>query len=230
MDIKINDSENMKFIYHHLGLGDHIICNGMVRHYKEIYGKVAVFCKPHNYENVKYMYRDDENIEILSIGDDSDVNNYISSNKIENDVIRIGFENLYTYPSSGFDESFYKIANIPFEYRFSKFFFLRDTEKEKEVFNYVNANNEEYIFVHGDVDRNKIRTDLKIIENPTEFKVFDILKIIENATEVHIMESSIKCFINSYVFERPSFYYHQYIRGYDEFLNSKGKNKFTTIY
>jgi hypothetical protein len=220
----------MKYIYHHLGLGDHIICNGMVRYYKEIYDKVTVFCKPHNYENVKYMYRDDEDIKVLSIGEDSDVNKYITSNKIENDVIRIGFENLYKYPSTGFDESFYKIANIPFENRFSKFFFLRDEEKENETFNYVNPNNEEYIFVHGNVDRNKIRTDLKIIENPIKFGVFDILKIIENAKEVHIMESSIKCLVNSYVFEKPSFYYHQYVRGYDEFLNSKGKNKFITIY
>ena len=64
----------MKYVYHHLGLGDHIICNGMVRYFKEIYGKIKVFCKPHNYKNVEYMYRDDDNIEVLSIGEDSDVN------------------------------------------------------------------------------------------------------------------------------------------------------------
>jgi hypothetical protein len=220
----------MKYIYHHLGLGDHIICNGMVRHYKEIYGKVTVFCKPHNYENVKYMYRDDEDITVLSVGEDWDVNVYIFENKISNDVIKIGFDKLMNYPMTKFDEAFYKIAELPFEYRFSKFSFLRDFDKENEAFNYVNPNNEEYIFVHGNVDKNKIRTDLKIIENPIEFGVFDILKIIENATEVHIMESSIKCLVNSYVFEKPSFYYHQYIRGYDESLNSQGKNKFITIY
>lgn len=220
----------MKYIYHHLGLGDHIICNGMVRHYKEIYGKVTVFCKPHNYENVKYMYRDDEDITVLPVGEDWDVNVYIFENKISKDVIKIGFDKLMNYPVTKFDESFYKIAEIPFEYRFSKFSFLRDLEKEGEAFNFVNPNNEEYIFVHGNVDRNKIRTDLKIIENPIEFGVFDILKIIENATEVHIMESSIKCLVNSYIFEKPSFYYHQYIRGYDESLNSQGKNKFITIY
>ena len=220
----------MKYIYHHLGLGDHIICNGMVRHYKEIYGKVTVFCKPHNYENVKYMYRDDEDITVLSVGEDWDVNVYIFENKISKDVIKIGFDKLMNYPMTKFDEAFYKIVELPFEYRFSKFSFLRDFDKENEAFNYVNPNNEEYIFVHGNVDKNKIRTDLKIIENPIKFGVFDILRIIENATEVHIMESSIKCLVNSYVFEKPLFYYHQYIRGYDESLNSQGKNKFITIY
>jgi hypothetical protein len=220
----------MKYIYHHLGLGDHIICNGMVRHYKEIYGEVTVFCKPHNYENVKYMYRDDKNITVLPVGEDWDVNMYIFKNKIENDVIKIGFDKLGNFPTTKFDESFYKIADIPFEYRFSKFSFLRDSDRENEAFNYVNPNNEEYIFVHGNVDRTKIRSDLKIIENPTKFGVFDILKIIENATEVHIMESSIKCLVNSYIFEKPAFYYHQYVRGYDEWANSQGKNKFITIY
>jgi hypothetical protein len=220
----------MKYIYHHLGLGDHIICNGLVRHYKEIYGKVTVFCKPNNYENVKYMYRDDEDITVLPIGEDWDVNAYIFENKISNDVIEIGLNKLLNYPMTKFDEAFYKTAELPFEYRFSKFSFLRDFDKENEAYNYVNPNNEEYIFVHGSLDKNKIRTDLKIIENPIEFGVFDILKIIENATEVHIMESSIKCLVNSYIFEKPSFYYHQYVRGYDELLNSQGKNKFITIY
>ena len=63
-----------------------------------------------------------------------------------------------------------------------------------------------------------------------EFGIFDIIKIIEKSTEVHIMESSVKCLINSYVFDKPLFFYHQYIRGYNEYLDSKGKNKFKTIY
>ena len=32
----------MKYIYHHLGLGDHIICNGLVRHFKETNEKCLV--------------------------------------------------------------------------------------------------------------------------------------------------------------------------------------------
>jgi hypothetical protein len=220
----------MKYIYHHLGLGDHIICNGLVRHYKELYGEISVFCKPHNYKNVKYMYRDDTKINILPIGDDSDVDNYIISNGIEGDVIRIGFNKLHNYPDCKFDEAFYKIAELPFEYRFSKFFFLRDHSVENEVYEYLNPNNEEYIFIHGNIDKNKIKTDLKIIENPENFNVFNILKVLENATEVHIMESSIKCLVNSYIFDKPKFYYHQYVRNYSETLNSQGKNKFITIY
>lgn len=218
----------MKYIYHHLGLGDHIICNGLVRYYREIYNTITVFCKPHNFANVDYMYRDDENIIVLPIGEDSDVLNYIKINKIQQDVIKVGFEKMGI--GSSFDEAFYTGQNIPFDYRFSKFKFLRNYENENKAFNFINLANEEYIFVHGKIDRNKIRKDLKIIDNPVEFGIFDIIKIVENATEVHIMESSIKCLINSFVFDKPSFYYHQYVRGYSEYLNSKGKNNFKTIY
>jgi hypothetical protein len=216
----------MKYIFHHLGLGDHIICNGMVRNYKQIYGRVTVFCKPHNFKNVEYMYRDDDNIIVLPIGEVWDVDSYILTNNIEKDTIRITAD----YSCSTFDESFYKQAGFPFEFRYSKFKFLRDLDKENEVYQNLNPNNEEYVFTHGGVDLKKVRKDLKIIDNPTNYGVFDILKLIENATEVHIMESSIKCLVNSYVFSKPKFYYHQYIRGYDEYLNSKGKNNFITIF
>lgn len=218
----------MKYIYHHLGLGDHIICNGLVRYYREIYSIITVFCKPHNFANVDYMYRDDENIIILPIGEDSDVLNYIKINKIEQDVIKIGFENMGA--GSTFDEAFYSGQHIPFDYRFSKFHFLRNYEKENEVFNNVNPENEDYIFIHGNIDRNKIRKDLKIIDNPIEFGIFDIIKIIENATEVHLMESSIRCLVNSLKIDKPAFYYHTYVRGYSSYLNSKGINKFIKIW
>lgn len=220
----------MKYVYHHLGLGDHIICNGMVRHLKEIYKEVTVFCKPHNYDNVNYMYRDENNINVLSIGEDNQVNNYILENNISKEVIRVGFEGLTWNISYSFDEDFYRMMGIPFEFRFSKFNLHRNLEKENEVYNYLNPNKEEFIFIHGSIDKNKIRNDLKIIENPTEFGIFDIIKTIEEASEVHIMESSIKCLINSYIFEKPSFFYHQYVRGYNQYLNSKGKNKFKIIY
>jgi hypothetical protein len=99
----------MKYIYHHLGLGDHIICNGLVRYYRDMYQKVTVFCKLHNFENVKYMYRDDENIIVLPIGEDSDVLNYIQVNKLEKDIIKIGFGHMGI--GSSFDESFYTGVN-----------------------------------------------------------------------------------------------------------------------
>jgi len=74
---------NELYIYHHLGLGDHISCHGIVRHFCEIKDKVFLFVKENNYKNVKRMFSDIKNLNFL-IGDDSFALNYIRENKINN--------------------------------------------------------------------------------------------------------------------------------------------------
>jgi hypothetical protein len=226
----------MKYIYHHLGLGDHIICNGIVRHYKEIHNTITVFCKPHYFTNVEYMYRDDDNIIVLPIGEDFDVHNYINQNNLHSNLIIVGFDKLRFDNSKTFDEGFYNTINLPFSFRFSKFKFERNNEKELEVYNELNPNNESYIYVHDDkergfeIDRSKINNNLKIIENDKRFLMFDMLKIIENATEVHSMQTGMKDLINSYKFDKPKFYLHWYVRPYNDDYDTVGLNNFTKIY
>jgi hypothetical protein len=217
----------MKYIYHHLGLGDHIICNGLVRYYQKIYEKITVFCKPHNFLNVKYMYRDNKNIEVLPIGEDYDVENYIINNNLTENIIKVGFE--YLRGGKTFDESFYIGKEIPFSVRYGNFYLERDYEIEKKIMNDLNPKNENYIFTHN-VDMSRIRKDLKIIENPINYNIFNLITLIENAEEVHLMESSIKCLVNSYKMDKPKFFYHNYVRNYDSYINSMGLNKFETIY
>lgn len=219
----------MKYIYTHLGLGDHIICNGLVRHFQEVYDDdVSVFCKYNNLGNVTYMFRDNKKIKIIGVYDDNEVINYFNNIKIDEDLIIVGFGKLGLINHDRFDEGFYKTVNLPFEYRFSKFYFERDLEKEKKVIEDVNPDNEKYIFTHG-VDLNKVRQDLKIIQNPIKFGIFDLISLIENAEEVHLMESSIKNLVNSYYMEKPKFFYHQYSREYPEYNNTQGLNKFEQV-
>jgi hypothetical protein len=44
-------------ILHHLGLGDAIMLNGMVRHFAED-EEVCIFVQKHHLESVQFMYRD----------------------------------------------------------------------------------------------------------------------------------------------------------------------------
>lgn len=219
----------MKYVYHHLGLGDHIICNGLVRHFAKKFDKLSLFCKPHNYENVSYMYRDNKNIIVLPIGEDLDVIKYINKNNIDKNTIRVGFEKINDCGTKTFDECFYTSIGLPFDIRFNEFYLERNVELENNIFNTLNPNNEKYIFIHGSIDKNKIRKDLKIIPNPIEYKIFDLLTLIENAEEIHLMESSIKCLINSVQINKPKIFYHNYVRGYNWFLNSKGINEIKII-
>jgi hypothetical protein len=181
------------------------------------------------------MFRDDNNIKILPLVDDNEVESYISNNNLHNDLIKVGFDRLWFGGPKTFDIGFYNSVNIPFDYRFSKFNFERDYENEKNIMEELNPNNEEYVFIHDDInrgfsiDRNKIRTDLKIIENNTKYNFFNMIGIIENAKEVHLMQSSFKDLINSFTIDKPDFYYHTYVRQYPDFYDTEGYNKFTKI-
>lgn len=226
----------MKYIYHHLGLGDHVICNGMVRYFYKNFNEIKLFCKKHNSKNVKYMYSDLEKLELIVVETDRDVEQIIKNNNIENETIRVGFNALMKYiPQYTFDVAFYKTVGLDFNVRFNDFKVPRNLIKENEVLRELNPKNESYIFVHDDksrgfsIDHDKLPKNKKIIYNDMKYSIFDMLGIIENADEVHVMQSSIKDLINSFKFIKPKFFLHNYVRGYDNTLNSIGLNNFEIV-
>lgn len=220
-----------------MGLGDHIICNGLVRHLQKKNSEVTIFCYNHNYENVKQMFSDNPNISIITVSSDHEVTQYIKSKNIHSSkYLRIGFEKMHSLSSSmKFDQVFYQIAGIDFQVRFDEFYIERNKELEEIVYNELNPHNEPYIFLHEDVkrnfliDRSKIPTNYKIIENDPKYNIFHMLKVFENAEEIHLMQSSIKDLINSIKMDRPKIFLHNYVRNYGEELNSVGLNKIIKI-
>ena len=224
----------MKYIYHHLGLGDHIINNGMVRHFYKEYGAVTLFSYKHNVKNVQYMYRDLEKFQVIGVESDSQADYYISNHNL--DCLKIGFGDLSNVmPELPFDKAFYKLAGLDFSVRFDEFYFERDLEKEKEVLNALNPTGEKYIFIHDDasrgfsIDMSRIETDYKVIMNDKRFNVFDYISLIENAEEIHFMQSSFKELMCSYKLDKPILYQHNYVRQYDESMNSSGLNPIIEI-
>ena len=224
----------MKYIYHHLGLGDHIINNGMVRHFYKEYGAITLFAYKHNVKNVQYMYRDLENFQVIGSESDAQIDSYIQKTGV--DCIKIGFSELTgLMPELAFDKAFYKLANLDFSVRFDEFHFERDMEKEQKVVDALNPTGEKYVFVHDDssrgysIDLDKVSKEYKIIMNDKDFNVFDYLTLIENAEEVHFMQSSFKELICSYKLDKPTLYQHNYVRQYEECMNSTGLNPFIEV-
>jgi hypothetical protein len=178
-------------IYHHLGLGDHIICNGLIRYISKTYS-VALVVKHKNLTNVARMFRDCKIMYAPIINDNDNI---------------YGKGNLgWCFggdTSINFDESFYKQAGVPFEHRWKSFYIQRDYAKEKAVSSYLKLP-KKFCLVHnqasaGKVDIN-VKTDLPIIymnKTPVEETMFDWMGVIEQAAEIHCINSSFIHLVDS---------------------------------
>ena len=205
----------MKYIYHHLGLGDHIICNGLVRSIINPFETYSMFVKPHNLSTVRFMYRDLKNLNFI-VGDDNYVNNFIRENKLNNSNLIVG--GFYRHPmAKGFDESFYLQNNIPFENRWSSFYVDRNLDSEKELFKKFDVVENEYVFIHDDhtrnynVDESKITNkELPIIRPKIGLtdNVFDYCYLMEHSRESHFIDSSFRLIFDSLKLRNTNIFYH----------------------
>ena len=192
----------MKYIYHHLGLGDHIICNGLVRKLIKQNENFGLFVKPHNRISVEFMFRDLKNLTLIN-GDDNFVKNYLNINKINNDDLLIcGFG---VMPKCSWDQVFYAQHNIDFKERWDSFKIERDIDREQSLYDFLNPNDDDYVLIHNvgsdGVDRlnnNIINPNLKkiYVEKHTE-NIFDYLMLLEKSKEVHCVESSFHVLVDS---------------------------------
>jgi hypothetical protein len=169
----------MKYIYTHLGLGDHVICNGLVRSLVKSNEQYCLFVKPQNVQTVSFMYKDLPNISFYE-ADDAEVRTFIRRNKINREdlilagpithantvpmrllnMLQRGCPSLFVSRTrvadpcdschSSFDELFYSEHNIPFSHRWDKFYVERDFKAETDLFTQFGVKENEYVFVHDD--------------------------------------------------------------------------------
>ncbi len=215
-------------IYHHLGLGDHFICNGLVREWAAKYGRVSLFCKPHNLATVKQMYSDLD-ISFL-VGDDCFANAMIPSFK-NIDVLRVGFDNLTSKES--FDQQFYSLAQVDFAKRWTSFKVNRDKKKELDLIYQLNLP-PKFALLHEDqsrgykIDRSKINLPIVRLEKKDGFTMIDWLAVVELAAEVHVIDSSFLSLADQSDL-KAKLYFHKYSRNALEWLTPTTK-KHWTIY
>jgi hypothetical protein len=220
---------NELYIYHHLGLGDHVSCHGIVRHYCEIKDKINLFVKPHNYQNVKRMYKDIKNLNLIQ-GDDNFVNQYISQNNISKNLLKIGFEKLNDFEN--IEYQFYKLSELPIEFKISKFFVERDYEIEKKIFNELNLKPKEYIFLHDggfQIKEELLSKNLKIVK-PEGYGLLDWMYVIENASEIHCIDSSFICLVDCMNTGNIPLNNHRYVRNYPENIKLHSNKNWNYIY
>lgn len=174
------------FVHHHLGLGDHIVCNAIVRKLFNRFGSLILAVKHHNLSSVKQLYRDID-IEYYPVSSDSDCIPMYKDNK----YIRIGFENCIL---TNWEKSFYDQMGIDYSERFSGFFISRDFDRERQLEKKLNLP-KEFAFCNfscssGSFDT-KVNTNLKkITPSPITDSIFDWIGVLSKAKEIHTLDSS----------------------------------------
>lgn len=199
-------------IYHPLGLGDHIVCCGIVREYCKRYDRVGLFCNPQNEPSVAFMYRDLTNLHVHSIRSHREAGRFIFWN------VRLPWRHQYdsVLRISSFDvesgikyeRQMYKFAELPLEAMWDSFYVERDRERERVLSQKIHAA-EPYIFLHDDAryptNSEKISSSLPIIrpdENLTD-NIFDYCSVLECAEEIHVIDSSFMFLVDCLPYENP---------------------------
>jgi len=215
---------NKIYIMPHFGLGDMINMIGGIRYYATKYKEVIVACPKEKLTNIKLFFRDNQMIKIEepTYWEDNIMQKYNadkiylcgfhkSSKSLNNGWI------LYD-DVSDIPDCFYRDIEIEPKFRVDCFYF-RPTDDSELLYNLVK--DRKYIFIHNvsstytmdiaflDNKKNEyILVNCAInMYNKTEYYynlaerfvnryIIDYSKIIENATELHLIDSSLFCFVN----------------------------------
>lgn len=203
----------MKYLYHHLGLGDHILCNGLVREMVKKYDSINLFCKTSNLTSVSSMYHDlQDRLTFIAVKGDPDV--YDITNQLPSgEVINIGHRgNPWNERcDESFDVQFYKQAGLSINKKYNSFFIDRTGLPQ------IPVPDGEYIFVHEDkprgysIDWTKLPDGKSISAIKGDYPIFAYLPIIEKATEIHVIDSAFLCLIDCMLVRGKKFL-HKYAR------------------
>lgn len=195
-------------IHHHLGLGDHFVCNGLVNYISfDSSEPIDLICKKYNLETIQYLYSENTKVNVIpieSINEIAEVNNYANITKQK--LLRVGFEHC---DPQNWDRSFYKQLNIDFIERYRSF--RLPTKKPKQL---IQIPSSEYILIHNESSDSKydlnINTylDKYFIVRKNEYHLLSYIDVILNAQEIHCIDSSVFHLIDSISNITNKLYYH----------------------
>lgn len=199
----------------HLGLGDAIICNAIVRHLAAQHKLVCIPCKYHNANSVQFMFRDLTNLVIRPV-EDSDEAEMFRTKVWEGWILNIG-ATAYGFNLENWSESFYWQANLDPELRWTGWKCVPDLSclKGDKLL-------EPFLFVHDDWDRgmkilpDRITSPIGRIVRPSQNQsghIFEWWNMLERAAELHCISSSFALLADSIDLpNNPRLFIHHYAR------------------
>ena len=224
---------NQVIIYHHLGLGDHIMCNGLVRKLieKNSWDKVYVITKDYTTDSVAFMYRDIPTIECVNVKTDREACDHIVKTAIPSIVI--GHSNL-NLTNQKVDECFYSQVGINLNEKWNSFRIDRDVNREKKLMDIFKISSDDhFVFVHDDNNKRIASERLSHFEGSVIRPIpsvtnnaFDYCSMIELADEVHCVDSSFRSLTDMLDVQGQLFFHKYASNAYKAF---PGENGFPTM-
>lgn len=191
----------------HLGTGDMLVMNAIVRHYAKE-NQVCVVCKNRNLTTAAFMWRDLTNVELIGVEDNDndkeadEVSFYAEQQGFS--VLRLGFTGKKPFDIQTWDKDLYRQAGVDFKMCWNGFKVNRQPSREIQNFDV----DKKYTFIHEDRERGytinekylpkkRTRGSSRIYAKPgVTDNIFDWWRVIENASEIHVMESCFAILID----------------------------------
>lgn len=178
------------FLDWNLGLGDAIICNGLVRFLSAMKPrqKIVLPCWQRNLPTVRHMFSDLANVHVVAaVGDEAPV-----AHSRTYDILSIGLNNQNWGRIKQWDEAFYRFANVPFGAKWDMFH-VPESGTEIAPFDF------NFQLHHDDVSRgfaieeartSGIREPVAHIQPGKCELLTDWRCLIQHASEIHVIDSA----------------------------------------
>ena len=226
-DIKSIKDKSL-IVYHHIGLGDIIICNGLVNYLSTFIDNIYLVVDRKFENQAKYLYSENSSVKVVS-GEPAGINdldNFVETFALDNNlnILKIGW-NAYSkkFLKTPFYKAFYRQIKLPYRYS-HKFFDLPYSHKSenmltKHLLNFYKINPDNKVkLIHNEASNKTYSLDLKVDNSIFVTKDSDIFnniflykEIAQKVDEIHCINSSFIHFIDR-IDTEAELYYHN-IRG-----------------
>lgn len=210
-------------IYHPLGLGDHIVCNGLVREQCKRYDRVGLYCFKRNEPSISFMYRDVKNLRLQVIYSQNEIKRFFFWYRLTfgdsryDSLLHVRITDAET--GVKYERQFYNSAGLSLATLWESFFVERDEARENSLSQKVHLP-DRYIFLHDDarfpIDSARISSSLPIMRPDAGLtdNIFDYCGVIEHAEEIHVMDSSFMFLVDCLPYTNPQqrLFVHRYAR------------------
>lgn len=214
---------------YHIGLGDMIICNGMVRELAKQYEKIYLPCYVSNGPSVSFMFSDLPNVIIQEIYGPNEIftlqmHHEAQGNKVLKLGIYLGEPHL---DPETFDQMFYRQAGVEFSKRWDGFKIppqILDVPIFEKTIAFICDSDERGFRI----DDSKINPEIIKVRPWHSSTIFDFIPYISKASEIHCIDTSWLHLVES-IPTKVKLFYHLYVRNNGLYHQSKKRKNWTIL-